>query len=141
MGAGKEGPPTMRFVQLATAAGLALALLAPVAAPAEASVQEAFICTFKEGKTLADVQQVAAEFRKAANDLKGGKSYQAWILTPIASQNLDAVIWIGQMPDFPTMAAFNDAYGASEAAKRLGPMFDAVVDCESRSFWNVSDVK
>jgi len=131
----------MRFVKLAPLAGLTLVLLASLAAPAAASVQEAFICNFRDGKTLADVQKVAAEFRKAANDLKGGKDYKAWILTPIASQNLNAVIWVGEMPDFPAMAAFNDAYGASEAAKRLGPMFEAVVDCESRSFWNRSEVK
>ena len=131
----------MRLMHLAPLAGFALALLAPPAAPAHAAAQEAFICTMKEGKTLADVQKVAAEFRKAANELKGGKDYKAWILTPIASQNLDAVIWIGEMPDFPAMAAFNDVYNASDAAKRLGPMFEAVVDCQSRSFWSRSDVK
>lgn len=131
----------MRLTHLAPFAGFVLALFGPPAAPAQATVEEAFHCTLKEGKTLADVQKVATEFRKAANELKGGKEYKAWILTPIASQDLNEVIWVGEMPDFPAMAAFNDVYNASEAARRLAPMFEAVVDCQSRSFWTRTDVK
>ena len=73
--------------------------------------------------------------------MKGGKDYRAWILQPIASQDPDTVVWIGQMPDFPALAAFDDEYGDSDAARRRGPMFEAVSDCESHSFWEVHEVK
>ncbi|GEM_PF-4613803 len=39
------------------------------------------------------------------------------------------------------MAAFNDAYNASAVSKKLAATFESVADCESRSFWQVQDVK
>ncbi len=118
---------------------LALVSLSP--SLAQATTQEAFICSLKEGKTLEDLMNVGSQFKKAIADVKGGGDYTAQILTPIASNDLNAVIWIGQMPDFAAMAAFSDAYNASAASKKFGPMFAAVADCESRSFWQVQDVK
>ena len=115
--------------------------LAALASPALAETQEAFICTMKEGKTLPDLMKVAAEFASSVGSLPGGKDYQARILTPIASQDLQTVIWIGSMPSFAAMAAFNDAYMASDANKKLDPKFQALVDCQSRSFWQVHAVK
>ena len=118
---------------------LALVSLGP--SLALATTQEAFICSLKEGKTIEDLMGVGRKFMKAIADVKGGGDYTAQILTPIASQNLDTVIWIGNMPNFPAMAAFNDAYNASAVSKKLAAMFEAVADCESRSFWQVQDVK
>jgi hypothetical protein len=108
---------------------------------AHATTEEAFICSFKEGKTMEDLMNVASQFMKGIADLKGGGAYRAQILTPIASQDLNTVIWIGQMPDFAALAAFNDAYDASPLSKTLNPMFGEITDCQSRSFWQVHDVK
>jgi hypothetical protein len=108
---------------------------------AHATTEEAFICSFKEGKTMEDLMNVAGQFMKGIADLKGGGAYRAQILTPIASENLSTVIWIGQMPDFAALAAFNDAYDASPLSKTLNPMFGEIADCQSRSFWQVHDVK
>lgn len=108
---------------------------------AHATTEEAFICSFKEGKTMEDLMNVAGQFMKGITDLKGGGAYQAQILTPIASEDLSSVIWIGQMPDFAALAAFNDAYNASPLSEKLNPMFEETLDCQSRSFWRVHDVK
>jgi hypothetical protein len=108
---------------------------------AQATTQEAFICSLKEGKTVEDLMKVGSQFKKAIADVKGGGAYTAQVLVPIASQNLNTVIWIGHMPSFAAMAAFNDAYVASAVSKKFDPMFEAVADCESRSFWQVQDVK
>ena len=117
----------------------ALASMSPTLA--HATTQEAFICSFKEGKTMEDLMHVARQFMKGIADLKGGGTYHAQILTPIASQDLNTVIWIGQMPDFAALAAFTDAYDASPLSKTLNPMFEEIADCQSRSFWQVHDVK
>ena len=117
----------------------ALASMSPTLA--HATTQEAFICSFKEGKTMEDLMNVAGQFMKGITDLKGGGAYQAQILTPIASEDLSSVIWIGQMPDFAALAAFNDAYNASPLSEKLNPMFEETLDCQSRSFWRVHDVK
>ena len=45
------------------------------------------------------------------------------------------------MPSFAAMAAFTDAYAASDVNKKLDPEFQALVDCQSRSFWQVHTVK
>ena len=118
---------------------LTVAFLAPTLA--QATTQEAFICSLKEGKTMDDLMSVGSQFKKAIADLKGGRDYKAHILVPIASQDLSTVIWIGQMPSFTAMAAFNDAYVASAISKKFDPMFEAIADCQSRSFWQVLDVK
>ncbi len=108
---------------------------------AHATTEEAFICSFKEGKSMEDLMNVASQFMKGIADLKGGGAYQAQIMTPIASEDLNTVIWIGQMPDFAALAAFTDGYDASPLSETLSPMFGEVVDCKSRSFWQVHDVK
>ncbi len=108
---------------------------------AHATTEEAFICSFKEGKTMEDLMSVASQFMKGIADLKGGDAYQAHILIPIASEDLNTVIWIGQMPDFAALAAFTDGYDASPLSKKLNPMFGEIVDCQSRSFWQVHEVK
>jgi hypothetical protein len=108
---------------------------------AQATTQEAFVCSLKEGKTIEDLMKVGSQFKQAIADVKGGSAYTAQVLVPIASQDLSTVIWIGRMSDFASMAAFNDAYTASAVSKKFDPMFSAVADCESRSFWQVQDVK
>jgi hypothetical protein len=118
---------------------LALSILAPTLA--QATSQEAFICSMKEGKTIDDLMKVASQFKKAVADLKGGGDYQAQILVPIASEDLSTVIWIGRMADFASLAAFSDAYTASAVSKKFDPMFEAITDCQSRSFWQVLDVQ
>lgn len=119
----------------------ALAIFSLGASVAHATTQEAFVCTFKEGKSIEDLMKVASEFKQAIADVKGGSDYQAQVMVPIASQDMNSVIWIGRMSDFASMAAFNDAYAASGLAKKFDPKFEALTDCESRSFWQVQDVK
>jgi hypothetical protein len=131
----------MSVKRLVTTLVSVLALLSLSPSPALATTQEAFVCSLNEGKTMEDLTNVASQFMKAIGELQGGADYEAQILTPIASQELGNVIWIGKMPSFSAMAAFNDAYTASDLPKKFDPMFEAVADCESRSFWQVQDVK
>ena len=108
---------------------------------AHATTEEVFICSLNEGKTMEDLMNMASQLVKAIRDLKSGGAYQAQILTPIASQDLSTVIWIGLMPDFATLAAIDDEFDASAVAKKLNSMISEILDCESRSFWQVHDVK
>ena len=116
----------------------ALVLVAATSTLVHATVQEAFICTLSDGKTGEDVAGVAAEFKQAIADLEGGDAYEVQILTPIVSDNLSSVIWIGQMPSFSALAAFSESFGGSEAAEMMTPKFEAVMDCGSRSIWQVN---
>ena len=130
-----------RFSRLVLSLAFVLPLVAMSASRAEATAQEVFICTLKEGHSLDDLMKVASEFKASIASLTGGSGYQAQVLVPIASQDLNTIVWVGRMPNFPSLAAFNDSYQASAMSDKLGMKFDEVSDCQSRSFWQVHDVK
>ncbi len=119
----------------------ALAVLGLGSTLAQADSQEVFICSLNDGKTIEDLMKVASEFKASIGSLKGGKDYQAHVLTPIASQDLSTVVWVGRMPSFASVAAFNDDYTASDVSKKMDPKFEAVADCQSRSFWTIHPVE
>jgi len=62
-------------------------------------------CHFRDGKTMKDLETVAAKFRVFAND--NDVNYAAWILTPHYQTGLDLdVAWLGAWPSA-------DAFGVS----------------------------
>ena len=119
----------------------ALAFVAISATLAHADVQEVFICKVKEGKSVEEVMKVGGEFKAAIKALPGGSDYQARVLTPVASGNLGNIVWVGAMGSFSALAAFNDAYNASEVGEKYDAKFQELVNCESRSFWQIHDVE
>lgn len=88
---------------------------------------EAYFCNFQDGKTMADLEKVAARFSKWAD--KNAPDYTAWLLTPAFAQfNQTAeVIWFGSNPSGNSMGATIESYMASGGD--LQADFDKVVDC------------
>lgn len=116
------------------------ALLLPVLGRAQVAlagdvVREVFICKLNQGKTMNDLNKVIADFNKMIGDLKGGDGYQAELLSPIAANDMNSLIWVGEMPDSASMGALTDEYGASEAGHKMDKKFRDVMTCESRSIW------
>jgi hypothetical protein len=133
----------MRLIKL-TLACLAVLALFIAAAPgtcAATTANEVFICTFQDGKTMDDLMKVVDQWKPVIDGMKGGDSYSANILTPIASQNLASVIWVGQSPDAATLSGLTDQYEASKAGQDINAKFQSVINCESRSSWRVHEVK
>ena len=84
------------------------------------------ICTFRDGKTMADLNKVANKFRDYAN--KNDIGYAAWILTPEfrTADGMD-LAWLGSWPD-------GEAYGVSmerwkAPGNELLPLFNEVMEC------------
>ena len=133
----------MRLIKL-TLACLAILALIVAAVPgtcAATTANEVFICTFQDGKTMDDLMKVVDQWKPVINGMKGGDSYSANILTPIASQNLASVIWVGQSSDAAILGSLTDQYEASEAGRDISKKFQEVINCESRSIWRVHNVK
>jgi hypothetical protein len=105
------------------------------------TAQEVFICKLNEGKTMADVHKVIADFKQMIVKLKGGDKYQAWLLTPVAADDLASIVWVGEMPDGTALAALGEEYRTSEAGQAQDKKFQAVMTCKSRSIWNSEKLK
>lgn len=105
------------------------------------TAQEVFVCKLKEGKTMADLKKVIADWKQMVVKLKSGDKYQAWLLTPLAADDLGDIVWVGDMPDEGALAAVNTEYRTSEAGQAQDQKFNSVITCKSRSIWNSEKLK
>jgi hypothetical protein len=117
------------------------ACLGSISAAFADTAQEVFICKLNEGKTMADLHKVIGDFKQMIGKLKGGDRYQAWVLTPVAADDLSNVVWIGEMPDGMALTALQEDYRSSEAGQAQDKKFQKVMTCRSRSIWNSERVK
>ena len=126
------------FARSLAIATVLLGLAGPVRAD---TAQEVFICKLNDGKTMADLNKVIADFKQMIVKLTGGDKYQAWLLTPSAADDLAAVVWVGEMPDAASLAALQEEYRTSEAGQKQDKKFRGVITCKSRSIWNSERIK
>lgn len=105
------------------------------------TAQEVFICKLNQGKTMADVNKVITDFNKMIVKLSGGDRYQAWLLTPVAADDLEAIVWVGEMPDAVGMATLQHEYQSSQTGHEQDKKFRSVMTCKSRSLWNSAKIK
>lgn len=105
------------------------------------TAQEVYICKLNEGKTMADLRKVISDWKQMVVKLKGGDKYQAWLLTPLAADDLADIVWVGEMPDETALAAVNTEYRTSEAGQAQDQKFRSVITCKSRSTWNSEKLK
>lgn len=125
---------------LVVAAVVSACVGAATAASAD-TAQEVFICKLNEGKTEADLTKVVADFKQMIVKFKGGDKYQAWLLTPVAADDLAAIVWVGEMPDVTGLITLGEEYRNSEAGKAQDKKFRDVMTCKSRSIWNSAKIK
>jgi len=105
------------------------------------TAQEVFICKLNQGKSMSDLRKVIADFNKMIGKLRGGERYQAWLLTPTAADDMDDIVWVGEMPDATALAALGDDYRTSEAGQAQDKKFRGVITCKSRSTWTSEKIR
>lgn len=92
-------------------------------------------CNFKEGKSHADLDAVAAKFRKYAN--KNDFNYAAWILVPqYHSQSDFDVGWLGAWPDGESFGVSMEKWMTS--GRSLQVDFATVMDCSDHHEMSLS---
>jgi len=132
----------MKFFARSLAIGAVIsACLGPVSTAFADTAQEVFICKLNEGKKMADLRKVIADFKQMVVKLKGGDKYQAWLLTPVAADDLTNIVWVGEMPDGMALTALQEDYRTSEAGQAQDKKFQSVITCRSRSIWNSEKLK
>ncbi len=122
-------------------AALLSACLGSAAAVRADTEQEVFICKLNEGKTMADLNKVIADFKQMIGKIKGGDAYQAWLLRPVASDDMTQIVWVGEMPDAASLAALQADYLSTEAGQAQHKKFQSVITFKSRTIWSSAKIK
>jgi hypothetical protein len=99
---------------------------APNAAPADFQA-----CNFRQGKGMADLDKVSAQFREYAN--KSDFAYSAWTLVPRYHTNSGFDVgWLGTWPDGESYGVSMDKWQTDTEARALQAKFNQVMDCSDR---------
>jgi hypothetical protein len=86
-------------------------------------------CTFRDGKSMADLEKVNEQFRNYAN--QHDFAYSAWVLTPQYHNGAGFDVgWLGSWPDGASYGASLEKWNSSGGD--IAAKFNAVVDCSSR---------
>lgn len=88
-------------------------------------------CNFRSGKSMKDLNEVSAKFRKYAND--NDVAYSAWTLTPQYHSNAGFDVgWMGAWPDSEAYGVSIEKWRTTGTGREIAAQFDEVVDCSSR---------
>lgn len=106
-----------------------------------AAVVQTFKCQQDEEATRADVLAVAAEWLKAAKEMKGGEDLGVHINFPRAAQMgaTDFIIFL-TAPSFEAWGTFMDGYEGS-AASKVDKAMDDRFDCPDSALWETVKVE
>ncbi len=111
---------------LAVAVSFSHSALAEDHEPPNMDPVELYSCTFKEGKTMADLDALDARFKKWAD--RNNKDHSSWRIVPLlrATEGDFDVGYIGSWNDGKAMGAGMDAWAANTD---LLPEYTATIDC------------
>ncbi|MCJ7555824.1 MAG: hypothetical protein MUP90_02785 [Gammaproteobacteria bacterium] len=115
---------------------LAAALLFLLANTADARVLQVWNCTLNDGKTVADVEKVSADWLKAVHSMESGKKFEVYLNFPMTGNAEEgSFLFVMIAPDGASWGAFEDSYPGS-AASKADAAWNAVADCSGSSLWN-----
>jgi hypothetical protein len=98
-------------------------------------ILESFACTLNAGKSMSDVRDAVAFWKKQVDALgiyKG--AYDAYMQTPLIASAARDVYFFGVHPSMTEYAKRTTAYATSEGGMAADQRFDAVQSCSS-SLW------
>ena len=101
-----------------------MAMLLPITAFADAPVPvEVWVCDYKEGKTLADLEGWYDEFNELSDEMDN-PNFEAWIWTPFfADLTMGDVLVVTSFPDLESMGqSMMEFFGGDET----GALFAAL---------------
>ena len=102
------------------------------------TIAEVYGCTYREGKTLADLNAAAAQWLKQFDQIDAGKNYFAAVLTPYRANSTYDAVWIGSNPNLNDWANMEEASNASAVMQSSAAAFDAVASCESGLYFSTT---
>ena len=96
---------------------------------------EAFNCTLRPGKTVADARAAVENWQGVIKDLGMYDSYLAYMMTPLVASGTTDVFYFAAHPDATSYAARQTAYLTSDAGAAADARFNEVHRCTA-SLWH-----
>jgi hypothetical protein len=127
----------MKTITLSILASLLLVIAAPAYSESTHVIQ-IYRCEFNNDDTEEDdVLELAADWLKAARQMKGGANLELAVRFPIAIGNRDDgdFTWVITTPTFAEWGEFTDAYPGSGVEKIDDRLFDKFADCGQSTIW------
>ena len=118
------------------------AVLLPLSAFAEDPVPvEVWVCDYKEGKTLADLEGWYDDFNKLSDEMDN-PNFEAWIWTPFfADLTMGDVLVVTSFPDLESMGqSMMEFFGGADTGA-LFARYETIVDCHGRELWTVEQTR
>ena len=126
-----------------TIVGLMLVfMLMIVAAPAySAEVVQIYDCEQDENATDEDIKALAAEWLKAAKNMKGGERIEVYIRHPIVAQiGENDFTFVLRVPSLEEWSVFTSGYEGS-ALEIIDDKLDELCDCPGSTLWEIQKLE
>ena len=106
-----------------------------------AEVTQFSLCTFNDGKKMADVQAWLVDWRKLAKS--AGKQYQLKLLNPNAGgDQIHPGSQFGMLGTTPTLTTYGDGWDwwySADEARKLRERLQSLASCGANSIWVSTD--
>ena len=102
---------------------------------------EVWVCDYKEGKTLADLEGWYDEFNELS-DKMDNPNFEAWIWTPFfADLTMGDVLVVTSFPDLESMGQSMMEFFGGDETGALFARYQTIVDCTGRDLWMVQQMR
>ncbi len=97
-------------------------------------------CKLNEGSSMSDVMVYADKWNGALDEI-GAEQYQAWVMTPQFSSDMNSwdFMWVGAWSDYEVMGEYMQNYVASEEASKVDATWPA--NCELHTLWDSRQIR
>ena len=120
---------------------LMMVMLSPLTAFADDPVPvEVWVCDYKEGKALADLEDWYDDFNKLSDEMDN-PDFEAWIWTPFfADLTMGDVLVVTSFPDLESMGQSMMEFFGGDETGALFARYQEIVDCTGRDLWMVQQM-
>ena len=97
-------------------------------------------CKLNEGSSMSDVMAYVEKWNAVLDEI-GTEQYQAWVMTPQFSSdmNLWDFMWVGAWSNYEVMGENMQKYVASEEASNIDATWPA--NCEMHTLWDSRQIR
>jgi hypothetical protein len=108
---------------------------------AEPAAVEVWVCYYREGQTLGDLEDWYDDFNTLSDEMDN-PNFEAWIWTPFfADLEMADVLVVTSFPDLESMGqSMMEFFGGAETGA-LFERYQSIVDCKGRDLWMVQQMR
>ena len=108
---------------------------------AEPAAVEVWVCDYREGQTLGDLEDWYDDFNTLSDEMDN-PNFEAWIWTPFfADLEMADVLVVTSFPDLESMGQSMMEFFGGAATGALFERYQSIVDCKGRDLWMVQQMR